>query len=86
MSDASDTSIKKGTGARVTLRLSEGELTALRELAEARDIAARNVEPKDILSLLNKVTFQTVDATVRDFDGRHDIDGEGRISVGQEKH
>lgn len=37
MSDASDTSIKKGTGARVTLRLSEGELTALRELAEARE-------------------------------------------------
>ena len=37
MSDASDTSLKKGTGARVTLRLSEGELTALRELAEARE-------------------------------------------------
>jgi predicted transcriptional regulator len=37
VSDASDTSLKKGTGARVTLRLSERELTALRELAEARE-------------------------------------------------
>jgi len=37
VSDASDTSLKKGTGARVTLRLSEGELTALRKVAEARE-------------------------------------------------
>lgn len=37
MSDASDTSLKKGPGARVTLRLSERELTALRNLAEARE-------------------------------------------------
>ena len=37
MSDASDTSLKKGPGARVTVRLSERELTALRSLAEARD-------------------------------------------------
>jgi uncharacterized protein YdbL (DUF1318 family) len=37
VSDASDTSLKKGTGARVTLRLSEGEIAALRELAEARE-------------------------------------------------
>ena len=37
MSDASDISLKKGTSARVTLRVSEGELAALRELAEARE-------------------------------------------------
>ena len=37
MSDASDTLLKKGSGARVTLRLSERELGALRELAEARE-------------------------------------------------
>ena len=37
MSDASDTVLKKGPGARVTLRLSEGELAALRKLAEARE-------------------------------------------------
>ena len=37
MSDASDTLNKKGLGARVTLRLSERELTALRDLAEARE-------------------------------------------------
>jgi predicted transcriptional regulator len=37
VSDASDTSLKKGTGARVTLRLSEGELAALRKVAEARE-------------------------------------------------
>jgi uncharacterized protein YdbL (DUF1318 family) len=37
VSDASDTSLKKGTSARVTLRLSDGELAALRELAEARE-------------------------------------------------
>jgi predicted transcriptional regulator len=37
VSDASDTLLKKGLGARVTLRLSERELTALRDLAEARE-------------------------------------------------
>jgi len=37
VSDASDTLLKKGSGARVTLRLSERELGALRELAEARE-------------------------------------------------
>jgi predicted transcriptional regulator len=37
VSDASDTSLKKGTSARVTLRLSDGELAALRKLAEARE-------------------------------------------------
>jgi hypothetical protein len=37
VSDASDTLNKKGTGARVTLRLSERELAALRDLAEARE-------------------------------------------------
>ena len=37
MSDASDTSLKRGSGARVTLRLSERELTALRSLAETRE-------------------------------------------------
>jgi hypothetical protein len=37
VSDASDTVLKKGPGSRVTLRLSERELTALRELAEARE-------------------------------------------------
>jgi predicted transcriptional regulator len=37
VSDASDTLNKKGLGARVTLRLSERELTALKDLAEARE-------------------------------------------------
>jgi hypothetical protein len=37
VSDASDALNKKGPGARVTLRLSERELTALRDLAEARE-------------------------------------------------
>ena len=37
MSDASDTLHKKGLGARVTLRLSERELAALKDLAEARE-------------------------------------------------
>ena len=37
VSDASDTLHKKGLGARVTLRLSERELAALKDLAEARE-------------------------------------------------
>lgn len=37
MSDASATVLKKGPGARITLRLSERELSALRDLAEARE-------------------------------------------------
>ena len=37
MSDTSDTALKKTAGARVSVRVSERELAALRELAEERD-------------------------------------------------
>lgn len=37
VSDTSDSANKKSSGARVTLRLSERELSALRELAESRE-------------------------------------------------
>lgn len=61
-------------GARVKLGIVAPESVVIqrKEMQITRDeniTAARNVEPKDISSLLNKVTFQTVDATVKTLTG-----------------
>ena len=55
MSDTSDALLrKKGAGARVTLRLSERELTALRDLAEAREEDLTSVIREAIGAYLNR--------------------------------
>lgn len=53
MSDASDSSNKKSSGARVTLRLSERELKSLRELADAREEDLTAVIREAIAAYLN---------------------------------
>jgi predicted transcriptional regulator len=54
VSDASATMLKKGSGARITLRLSERELAALRDLAEARDEDLTSIIREAIGAYLNR--------------------------------
>ena len=54
MSDVSDAPLrKKGSGARLSLRLSERELTALRDLAEAREEDLTSIIREAIGAYLN---------------------------------
>ena len=54
MSDASASMLKKSSGARITLRLSERELSALKDLAEARDEDLTSIIREAIGAYLNR--------------------------------
>jgi predicted transcriptional regulator len=54
VSDTSDTLTKKSQGARVTLRLSERELDALRDLADAREEDLTTVIREAIAAYLDR--------------------------------